>query len=196
MSDQDFHFFDELGSQAGHFQPEKVLDLRSENEDGNAGGKTHRYQIGNVFDDCPQPRQARHQQNHSRHDGAYGKILGAVFGVDPVEDDDERPGRPTDTHLRATERRDEEARDDGRKDTSLWWRARCNRERHRQGQRHNTNGNTSDKIRRKILAGVILERVEQFRSESEGHVHFARSSVINVTNRIKGQNLCARRFGR
>ena len=54
---------------------------------------------------------------------------------DARHDDDERAGRPADLHVRAAERRDEEAGDDRAVDAGLRRHAGGDRERHRQRQR-------------------------------------------------------------
>ena len=74
------------------------------------------------------------------HDGADGEIFRAVFGADAVKNDDERAGRPADGDLGAAQRRNDEARDDGRENAGLGFDARGDGKRHGQRQRHDAHG--------------------------------------------------------
>src|ERR1700676_204459 len=46
---------------------EEILELTHENDDGDAGGESHRHRIGNEFDVGAQPQQARSDQKHPGH---------------------------------------------------------------------------------------------------------------------------------
>src|ERR1051325_7142423 len=166
-----FHFFDEFGRNLVHTQPEKVFDLGSEDEDGDAAGETHGNRVGDVFDDGAQAREAHDEQEQPGQDGADGEVVEAVFGADTVEDDDEGAGRPADTDFGAAQSRDEEAGNDSGEDARFGFDPRGNGKSHRQWQSDDADGDAGNEVGGEVFGGITLERVEKFGMKGKGQVH-------------------------
>ena len=65
-------------------QAAEILDLRAEDENGDAAGESRRDRIGNEFDHGAQAGQAHDHKQHPGHDRADGEIFSAIFGVNAV----------------------------------------------------------------------------------------------------------------
>ena len=87
----------------------------------------------------------------------------AVLGDDAGDDDDEGAGRAADLDARAAERRDEEAGDDRAVDAGLGREARGDRERHRERQRDEADGDAGDEIVPEGDAVVAAKREDRLR---------------------------------
>ena len=61
--------------------------------------------------------------------------------------------------------------DDGGENAGFRLDARGDGKSHRQRQRHDADGEAGDEVGGEIVAGVILERVEEFRSKWNSDVH-------------------------
>ena len=106
----------------------------------------------------------------------------------PDDDDDERAGRAADLHVRAAERRDDEAGDDRAVDAGLRRHARRDRERHRQRQRDQADGDAGDQIGDEQLWRVVGEAREPTRAETgeSRHVCAAMRSAVSAPICYKG----------
>ena len=69
---------------------------------------------------------------------------------------DEGAGRPADLEAAAAEQRDQEAADDGGIETALGADAGCDRDRHRQRQRDDRDGQAGDRVGAQVLEAVAL----------------------------------------
>ena len=109
----------------------------------------------------PVPVRPMIDQDDAGHHRAHEQAVDAVLGDDAGHDDDERAGRPADLHVRAAERRDDEAGDDRAVDAGLRRHARGDRERHGQRQRDEADRDAGDQIRDEQLWRVVAEREDR-----------------------------------
>src|ERR1051325_10270469 len=80
----------------GQLQPEKIFDLRAEDEHSDTTGEPDGYGIGNVFNHRAQASKTHDQEDDSGHDRANEEIAGAVLLADAVKDDTESAGTTSD----------------------------------------------------------------------------------------------------
>ena len=128
--------------------PEEVLELRAGDDERDAVGEADDDRARDEPDGgagAGEPHDDEHDAGHHR---AHEQAVDAVLGDDARDDHDERAGRSADLHVRAAERRDEEAGDDRAVDAGLRRHARGDRERHRQRQRDEADGDAGDQIGR------------------------------------------------
>ena len=124
---------EEVGRQLVDLQAQQVLDLRQPDQYGNAIGEADDDGHRDVADQRPQAQPAHQEQQHPGQGGGDEQVGQSVALHDAVDDDDEGPGRPADLHMRAAQRRDQKARDDGGEQAGLRLDARGDGKGHGQG---------------------------------------------------------------
>ena len=104
----------------GDVQAQQVLHLRQRDQHRDAVGEAdddrHRH-VAHQRAELEQPQQRTAARRPS--DGGDQQVGQAVAFDDAVDDDDEGAGRPADLHLRAAQRADQEAGDDGGEEALL-----------------------------------------------------------------------------
>jgi hypothetical protein len=93
-------------------QPEQVLDLARQDDDGDAGREPDRDRVGNVLDEGTEPQQPDAEQDQPGQEGREHKPVDPVLRDGGCDEYDESASRPTDLEPAAAERRDHEPADD------------------------------------------------------------------------------------
>jgi hypothetical protein len=88
----------ELGRHGTHFQPQEILHLARQDDQGDPAREADGDRIGDELDRGAQTREAEPHQDDPRHEGRHGEALHAVPLHDGVHDHDERARRPADLH--------------------------------------------------------------------------------------------------
>src|SRR5574337_2080568 len=127
---------EEFARLVGQVEPQHLLQLTYENDDRNAGGETYGHRKGDVFDVRPKAQKACRHKDQAGHRRRNGKTAVAVPVDDRGYENDERPGRAADLKSRAAEGGDQETPDDGGEEPLFGSEMRRDRDRQRQGQRH------------------------------------------------------------
>jgi hypothetical protein len=100
-------------------QPEKILDLRAGDEDGDAIGEADDYGPRDKFHARTQSSDAHDDEQDAGHNGDHEEAVNAVRGDDAGDDDDEGAGGAADLSLGSAKGGDEEAGNNGAVDASL-----------------------------------------------------------------------------
>src|SRR5438034_6230944 len=156
----------ELGGH-GALEPEEVLDLPRENDQGDPAREPDGDGIGDELDGAAQPRQPEAHEDDARHQGRHGEPLHPMALHDRIDDHDERARRPADLYARAAQCGDEESRDDGGEQPALGAHSARNREGDGERERHDPDDDPRAEIGEELLAGVPPpERGDELRDES------------------------------
>ena len=144
------------GSLPVSVMPKQIPELAGEDDDGDAGGESHRHRIGNEFDVGAEPQKARGDQKHAGHRGGEDHAVDAVAFGGQRHQHDERAGGPADLKPAAAEQRDDEAADHGGIKPAIRRHARGDRDRHRQRQRHDRHRQAGDHVGAKIRKAIAF----------------------------------------
>src|SRR5215813_6516279 len=126
MGREDVDFAGEIrGDRVGYLEPEVVLDLSAEDENGDAAGEADCDWIRDVFDHRAETGESHDQQDDSCHDCADEQIARAVLLADAVQDNDESAGRAANGDARTAERRNQKTSNYGGEDSGLRLDAGC-----------------------------------------------------------------------
>ena len=156
----------EIGRRPVDGQAEQVLDLRQRDQHRDAVGEADDDRHRDVAHQHAEPEQAEREHQQAGQHGGDEQVGHAVALHDAVDDDDEGARRPADLHLRAAERRDQEAGDDGGEDALFGLDAAGDRERHRQRQRDDADRQAGADVGGEALSVVAGEGVDEARAES------------------------------
>ncbi len=151
------HFFNEVGGNGIKLKTEKILDLRGEDEDGDAVGETDRDRTGDIPDDRSHPRSAHENENKAGHHGADRQIGQAVLLDDPVDDDDKGAGGPADLHPRTSQSRDDETGNDGGENARAGRDARGDAKSHGQGKRHDSHRDARHHVGGELRPRIVFQ---------------------------------------
>jgi hypothetical protein len=192
--EQRAHLAEELARQIVDAQAEKILDLRNEDDDGNAVGETDDYRQRDEADHAAEPECAHGEQHDARHHRGDQQVLHAIVHDDGVDDRDEGPGRAADLHARSAQCRDQEARYDRGPDAGSGRHAAGDRERHGQRQCQHADRDAGGKIAGKLPAVVAAQRIKQLRSELDVHGVSAlrRGSMRGAERAARGRRAAVR----
>ena len=156
---------EEIGRHLVDLQAEQVLDLRDRDQHGDAVGEADDDRDRDVAHQRAEPEPAEREQEHAGEHGRDQQVGDAVALDDAVDDDDEGARRAADLHARAAERRDQEAGDDRGEDSLLGLDAAGDRERHRQRQGDDADGEAGAEVGGEALPVVAGEVVDETRSK-------------------------------
>ena len=182
---------DLAGLLAREREAEQIADLAGEDDDRDAGGKSHRHRIGNELDVGAEPQETRcHQQKAGDRRRQHQAV--DPMAVDRRSDqDDERAGRPADLEAAAAQRRDQEAADDRGVEAALRRGAGGDRDRHRQGQRHDRDGEAGHDVGPQRPEAVTLAQDrDQFRREERAEAGRSAAALKEVSMVILTETLC------
>ena len=115
--------------------------------------------IRNKADDGAQLEQTHNHEQHAGNERRRDEAIDAVGRDNAGNDGRERRCRAGDLHTRTTEKRDEEACDDGRAQALLRADARSNRQRDRKRQRHDGDHDARYDVAGKLLFKLLFARV-------------------------------------
>ena len=110
--------------------------------------------MGDVLDGATKARESQADEHEARHDGGNGEPVHSVLLHDVVHDDDERAGRAPDLHSRATQRGNDEPRNDRGKDPALGRHTAGDRECDGQRERHDADDHAGAGVGQELGAGV------------------------------------------
>ena len=154
---QHFGLGDDLaGLLACDREPEQVLDLAGEDDDGDAGSEAHRHRIGNELDEGAQAQIARHHEKNAGHGRGQHDAIDAVPIDGRGDQHDEGAGRAADLEAAAAQRRDQETSDDRGEEPTLGWRTRGDGDRHRKRQGHDGHGEAGGYVGAKSSQSVAF----------------------------------------
>ncbi len=160
----------EFGRQLRRLQPEKILDLAREDDDGDAGGEAGDQRLRQVFHQRADAQQAGHHQDDAGHQRGQHQSIVAMADDDRVHDRDEGAGRPADLETRSAQGRDQEAGDDGGDQARAGIGAAGHGQGHRQGQRDDGDGEAGDAVRAQVVRSVTFaQHRHQLRMEMARH---------------------------
>jgi hypothetical protein len=159
----------EFRRQVVDLQPEEILDLGEENDDGDAVGEADDDGDRNEADQLPHAGDAHGQQKDAGEHGGAQQVAEAVHGDDAVDDGDEGAGRATDLHARAAKCGGDEAGDDGCPDSRGRRAAAGDGEGHGQGQGEYTDRNPGGKVLAELRTVVGGQAVQQLGAEGDSH---------------------------
>ena len=154
------HLGDEVTGHLGDVKTHEVAQLRQCNQHCDAVRETDDDGHRDVPDQHAQLEQPEQEHQHPGHRRRQQQVGEAVAFDDAEDDDDEGTGRPADLHLRAAERRDQEAGNDGGDQALLGFHARCDAESQRQRQRHDAHRDAGAQVSKEALAVVALDRID------------------------------------
>src|SRR3989449_84917 len=155
----------ELGGHRAHPEPQEVLDLAREDDQGDAAREPDGDRVRDELDGAAEPGEAEAREDDAREQGGRGEAVHAVALHDGVHDDHERARGAADLHARAAERGDQETGHDGGEEAALGADAARDREGDRERQRHDADDHARDDVREELVAGVSLERGNEFGDE-------------------------------
>src|SRR2546428_834323 len=154
----------ELGGH-GALEPEEILDLPREDDQGDTAREADGHGVGDELDRTAQPREAEAHQDDARHEGRHREPFHPVALDDCVDDHDEGARRPADLHARAPQRRDDESRDDRGEQPALGTDPARDREGDGERECDDTDDDPGDQIREELLAGVPRDRGDELRDQ-------------------------------
>ena len=105
---------------------------------------------GNIFDGCPEAREAHDEEQDASHEADEREAGDAELCHNAGDDDNEGTGRAADLGARAAERGDEESGDDSGVEAGLRRDAGGDGEGHGQRQRDQTHRYTGNEVVRKL----------------------------------------------
>ena len=138
-------------------QSEEIFDLGAGDQNGDAVGEADDDRPRNELHRRAHAGRAQDDEHHARHHRAHEQAVDAVYGDDAGDHHDERAGRPADLRLRSAQRRDQEAGDDGAVDAGLRRQPGRDRERHRQRQGHQADGDAGDQVAQKFAEAIVAQ---------------------------------------
>ena len=156
---------EEVGRQLVDLQSEEVFHLRQPDQHCDAVGESDDDGHRDVAHQRAQLEQAQQKQQYPRQRGGNQQVGQPVAFDDAVDDDDEGTGRAADLHMRAAQRRNQQAGDDGGEDALFGIDARGDGEGHGQWERNDADGDAGADVGRQVAAVVVLQRVKQPRAE-------------------------------
>jgi len=165
MLEQHADLREEIGRQLGDLQAEQVLQLRQPDQHRDAVGEADDDGHRDVAHQRAEAQQPHREQQHARQRSGDQQVGQPVALHDAVDDDDEGARRAADLHLRAAQRRDEEAGDDRGDDALLGLDAAGDGEGHRQRQGDHADGQAGGDVGAQLRAAVAAHGVEQARAE-------------------------------
>lgn len=118
----------------------EIAQLARKDDHGDTGGEADRDRIGNELDVGANAQEARGDQDHARHHGGENDAVDAVPLRRHRDQHDESARRAADLEAAAPEQRHDEAAGDRRVESAIRRHARGDRDRHRQRQRNDRNG--------------------------------------------------------
>src|ERR1700730_17270319 len=160
-------FGDELDRQISHLEAEEIPHLARKNDHRNSAGKSDYDWLRNELDRASELGDAEYHEDHPGHDRGHDEAIDSVFLDDPIDDDDECPGRPSDLYPRATERADQESSDDGGIKSAVRRDAARDRESDCEWKCHHADDHARGEIGSELGAAVRLERRDRFRDEQD-----------------------------
>ena len=134
----------------------EVAHLADDDDHGDAGGEADGHGIGDVFDEGADAQKSDRDQDHARDQRRQHQAVIAFALDDQRHQHDEGAGRPADLEAAAAEQRDQEAADDGGVEPALRTDAGRDRDRHRQRQCHDRDGEAGDRVGAQVLEAVAL----------------------------------------
>ena len=174
----------------GEREPEQILELAREDDDGDTGRESDRHGIGDELDvgaELEKADRREHEPGQHRREQQPVETVRLRGGGD---EHDERAGRAADLEAAAAERGDEEAADDRGVQPLRGRGARSDRDRHRQRQRHDGHGQPRERIGAQVLPLVAFakdgdelrgEELREARSRGLGKVAFMGVLMIGGT---------------
>ena len=134
---------------------EKIAELRAGDGDGDSVGEADDDRARDEFHGGAQSGGAEDHQKHAGHQRAHVEAVDAVLRDDAVHHDDEGAGGAADLSLRAAQRGDQEARDDGAVEAGLRRHSGGDGEGHGQRQGYESYGDAGDEVAQEG-AGVVM----------------------------------------
>ena len=156
---------EEIGRHLGDLQAEQVAHLRERDQYRNAVGEANDHTHWHVTHQGAQPEQTEQEKQHTGAGGGDQQVGHAVALDDAVDDHDEGAGRSADLHRGTSQRRDDEASDDGGPQTGFGLEPAGNGKRHGQRQRHDAHRDARTHVAHQFVPGVALEVLNQARAE-------------------------------
>ncbi len=127
-ADYSSYLFDKARWNSSHFQSQKILYLRGEDDKGDTAGETYDQRVRNEFDDGTKPGKAHNDQHHACDEGCDDQPVYTIGLDDAIDDHDKCPCRTTDLHPAAPQCRDGESRNRGKqpffRETPKRWQKR------------------------------------------------------------------------
>ena len=103
----------EITGDAIHLQAKKIANLRAGDKDRDTVGEADDDRPWKIFHHGAHAGHAQQDEENARHHRAHEQAVDPVLGDDSCDHHDERPRWPPDLSFRATQRRDQEACDNG-----------------------------------------------------------------------------------
>ena len=152
---------DEVGRVAGKCQTEEVLDLGSEDGDGDTTSESHYDRVRDVLDDGAETKQSEEYQEETCHEGGDGETFHAILLDDAIDDDDEGACRTTYLNLAAAKDGDDETCHNGGDDSLFGSHARSDTKCDGQRQGYDTYDDTCHEVRHECFLVVSLQTRKQ-----------------------------------
>ncbi len=150
--------------------PEKIAQLACEDDHRDAGGKANGDGIRNELDVFAEPQIAGSNQHHPGHHRRQQETVDAVAIDRGSDQHDEGASRTADLGAAAAEEGDKKAADNGGIEAAIRRDARCDGDRHRQGQGNDCDSEAGDRVG--AQAGAVIsfsENAHDLRNKSIGH---------------------------
>jgi hypothetical protein len=93
----------ELGRYSGDGEPEKVFDLREDDEQRDPVRESHHNRARDKFDGITKPRESENEKNDARHHGDHQQAGEPMFVKDAGDDHDEGSRGPAHLHMTTAE---------------------------------------------------------------------------------------------
>ena len=139
-----------------HLQAEEVLNLHGPDGDTNPRGEAQRHRQRNILNQAAKAGQAKEDQEYTGHQGRDQQARQAKLLRNGVENNHEGRRRPGDAKARAAGQGDNNPRDGRGVQAVLRCHAAADRQRHRQRNSDNPDGDTGNQIAHKSRGGVFL----------------------------------------
>ena len=158
---------EEIRRQLVDLQPEEILELRQDDEHGDAVGEADDDGDRNEAHQVAEPERAHQQEQAAGQHGGEQQVGDAVALDDGVHHHHESAGRSADLHARAAQRGHQEAGHDGGEEAGFGLEARRDGEGQRQRQGNRRDRQSGREVGGELAAVVASQLIEQARPEAK-----------------------------